>query len=162
RWLGIRLSSDVQEIAGIARIVARGDLAARSGGRVRGSAETRALAADLDYMISQLAALVTAQRPFISHAAHELMSPLSTLRGELQLALRRPRTVAEHQAVLAQALRDVEALVLLSEDLLTLARVEVSGAAETVTALSDLVADAMRAAKGGAVTRNVELAEDWA
>src|SRR5262249_41120752 len=66
RWLGRRLSSDVQEIAVIARTVARGDLGARSGGRVRGSTETRALAADLDHMISQLAALVAAQRTFIS------------------------------------------------------------------------------------------------
>jgi two-component system heavy metal sensor histidine kinase CusS len=161
RWLGLRLSSDVQEIAAIARTVARGDLGARSGGRVHGSQETRALAADLDHMISQLAALVAAQRTFISHAAHELMSPLSTLRGELQLALRRPRSVAEHQEVLGQALRDVEALVTLSEDLLTLARAEASEPTATTAEVAELVADATRAAKGGAVSRGVEIVEDW-
>jgi two-component system OmpR family sensor kinase len=161
RWVGRRISGDVQEIAALARTVAHGDLEARSGGRVRGSAETRALAADLDHMISQLAALVAAQRTFISHAAHELMSPLSTLRGELQLALRRPRSVAEHEEVLAQALRDVEALVALSEDLLTLARAEAAQPAELSTGVAELVADATRAAKGGAVSRGIQLVEDW-
>ena len=162
RWLGRRLSSDVQQIASIARTVARGDLHARSGGTVRGSTETRALAADLDHMISQLAALVVAQRTFISHAAHELMSPLATLRGELQLALRRPRSIAEHEVALEEALRDVEALVILSEDLLTLARAEASEPVEAVTArVADLVVDATRAARGGAVARGVEIVEDW-
>jgi two-component system heavy metal sensor histidine kinase CusS len=159
RWLGRRLSSDVQEIASIARTVARGDLAARSGGRVRGSTETSELADDLDHMISQLSALVVAQRTFISHAAHELMSPLATLRGELQLALRRPRSVHEHEHALKQALDDVEALVTLSEDLLTLARAETSANVAAETVLSDLVADAARAAKGGAMARSVAIVE---
>jgi two-component system heavy metal sensor histidine kinase CusS len=159
RVLGRRLASDVQEIASIARTVARGDLAARTGGRVRGSTETQELAADLDYMITQLAALVVAQRTFISHAAHELMSPLATLRGELQLALRRPRSVQEHEEVLNQALDDVGSLVTLSEDLLTLARAETSSGSKTDTALMDIVSDATRAAKGGAVARGIAVIE---
>ena len=159
RWLGRRLSSDVQEIASIARTVARGDLGARSRGRVKGSTETRELAADLDHMISQLSALVVAQRTFISHAAHELMSPLATLRGELQLALRRPRSVQEHEEVLNQALSDVQALVTLSEDLLTLARAEASVDTTAETTLTELVSDAARAAKGGAVARGVAIIE---
>jgi two-component system heavy metal sensor histidine kinase CusS len=159
RVLGRRLSSDVQEIASIARTVARGDLAARAGGRVGGSTETQELAADLDHMISQLAALVVAQRTFISHAAHELMSPLATLRGELQLALRRPRSIQEHEEVLNQALDDVQSLVTLAEDLLTLARAETSAGGKTETTLMDIVADAARAAKGGAVARGVAIVE---
>ncbi|HEX3597883.1 MAG TPA: HAMP domain-containing sensor histidine kinase [Polyangiaceae bacterium] len=159
RWLGRRLSSDVQELAAIARTVARGDLEARSGGRVRGSTETRELASDLDHMVSQLSALVVAQRTFISHAAHELMSPLATLRGELQLALRRPRSVHEHEDALNQALDDVQALVTLSEDLLTLARAETSKNLPAETLLMELVADASRAAKGGAMSRGVAIIE---
>jgi two-component system heavy metal sensor histidine kinase CusS len=159
RWLGRRLSSDVQEIASLARTVARGDLDARSDGRVRGSTETVALAADLDHMISQLSALVVAQRTFVSHAAHELRSPLSTLRGELQLAMRRPRSVTEHEEVLSQALSDVDALVTLSEDLLTLARAETSSPTDAETPLLDVVADALRAAKGGATASGVLLVE---
>ncbi|HVW90305.1 MAG TPA: HAMP domain-containing sensor histidine kinase [Gaiellaceae bacterium] len=158
RWLGRRLANDVQEIASIARTVARGDLGARAG-RVGGSTETQELAADLDHMITQLSALVVAQRTFISHAAHELMSPLATLRGELQLAMRRPRTVQEHEEVLNQALDDVESLVTLSEDLLTLARAETTAGAKAEATLLDIVSDAARAAKGVAMARGVAILE---
>ena len=56
-------------------------------------------------MISQLSELVRSQRTFISHAAHELRSPLATLLGELQLALRRPR---EAEAYRAQVVNQAE------------------------------------------------------
>ena len=159
RWLGRRLSSDVQEIARVARDVAGGNLHARAGDGIVGSAETAALASDLDHMIEQLGQLVAAQRTFVSHAAHELRSPLSTLRGELQLALRRPRSVAEHEQTIAQALGDVDALVLLAEDLLTLARAESTVEADPDALVSDIVDDALRAAKGGADLRGVRLTE---
>jgi two-component system heavy metal sensor histidine kinase CusS len=152
-WLGRRLSRDVLEIAQVARDVANGNLGARTGGKVQGSAETTALAADLDHMIQHLASLVMAQRTFISHAAHELMSPLSTLRGELQLALRRPRSAEHHEQTIQQALGDVEVLVTLAEDLLTLARVENTPPAAQDTRVLDVVKDALRAAKGKADAR---------
>lgn len=154
RWLGRRLSRDVLDIARVARDVASGNLEARTGGTVRGSFETQALAEDLDHMVQKLAALVTAQRTFISHAAHELMSPLSTLRGELQLALRRPRSAEQHQDSILQVLLDVEALVTLAEDLLVLARVEVAPVMQEAE-VDDLVQDALRAAKGVADAHGV-------
>ncbi|HVK67825.1 MAG TPA: HAMP domain-containing sensor histidine kinase [Polyangium sp.] len=158
RWLGGRLAIDVHAIARVAREVERGNLEARVGGGAHGSAETRALAADLDHMIEHLGALVAAQRLFVSHAAHELRSPLSTLRGELQLALRRPRDAAGYQRTIEEALVDVEALSRLSEDLLTLARVQAPRSlGSDVMAVGDIVADALRLARGPAEARRVSL-----
>jgi two-component system heavy metal sensor histidine kinase CusS len=162
QWIGRRLASDVQEIARVARDVSAGNLAARVGASVQGSFEARALAGDLDHMIAKLEALVLAQRRFISHAAHELMSPLTTLRGELQLALRRPRSVAEHEKTLALALNDVESLVTLAEDLLTLARAETTIAGPNTARVSEILATAMRSAEGAARLRGVEFACDAA
>jgi two-component system heavy metal sensor histidine kinase CusS len=159
RWVGERLARDVHAIATVARAVAKGDLRARVGAGVVGSAETRALALDLDHMIEQLGALVAAQRTFISHAAHELRSPLSTLRGELQLALRRPREASEYQRTIEDALGDVEALSLLAEDLLTLARVQARVPDGQTTAIGDAVAEAVRMARGPAEARGVRIAE---
>lgn len=167
RWLSGRLSSDVQAIAGVARDVAQGDLAARVGVGARGSAETRMLAADMDHMIGQLGALVTAQRTFISHAAHELRSPLATIRGELQLALRRPREAAEYRGAIEEVLTDVESLAVLAEDLLTLARVQAGspspgpggGLAPAAMPLGEAVAEALRMARGAADERGVALVE---
>ncbi|MFO0649651.1 MAG: HAMP domain-containing sensor histidine kinase [Polyangiales bacterium] len=117
RWL----TRDLEAIARTAREVARGDLDARVG-KVGGVAEVRSLAADLDNMIARLAELVATKRRFVSDAAHELRAPLTSLRGELELALRRPRTVDEYRAALTRAHDDVLALGALADDLLALAR----------------------------------------
>ncbi|MEO5726045.1 MAG: HAMP domain-containing sensor histidine kinase [Byssovorax sp.] len=159
RFLGGRLAADVDAIARVARDVAQGDLAARVGRVARGSAETRALANDLDYMIERLGALVAAQRTFISYAAHELRSPLATIRGELQLALRRPREAAEYRRTLEGLLGEVNALVLLAEDLLTLARAEADASAVQATPIGEAVTEAIRMARGQADARKVTLRE---
>ncbi len=162
RFLGRRLAEDVSAIATTARDVAAGNLSARvAQGAGRGSNETRALANDLDAMVAQLEKLMSAQRTFISHAAHELRSPLATLRGELQLALRRERTADEYRAAVEKALIDAEELGQLAEDLLTLARVQQAPRptpAKPVTVdVRTLVADAARMARGHAVAHGVRI-----
>jgi two-component system heavy metal sensor histidine kinase CusS len=142
RWVGARVSRDVGSIARVARRVAQGDLGARIHARFSNS-ELNELAADLDHMVQQLDTLVSAQQRFIAHAAHELRSPLTTLRGELQLALRRPREAAAYREALDEALVDVESLIALSEDLLTLARVQSQPSRSERAELRDVVRQAL-------------------
>jgi two-component system OmpR family sensor kinase len=157
RWLGRRLTADVSTIAVAARAVARGELDARVGPSVRGSTETHGLASDLDHMIEQLSGLVSAQRTFISHAAHELRSPLTAIRGEIQLALRRPRENEAYQRTLVELLADVEGLAHLAEDLLTLARIQAGMTPGPGISASDVVSDAAHMARGLADARGVEV-----
>ncbi len=156
-WLGSRLSRDVEGIAAVARAVSDGQLDARAGTKGRASSELRSLAADLDLMIDRLGALVVAQGTFVSHAAHELRSPLAALRGELQLSLRRPRTVEEYQATVEEALTDVEDLVRLTEDLLTLARVQGTAPGTESVKVLDVIDEAVRMARGRAKERAIEV-----
>lgn len=161
RTIGARLARDVQAIASVAREVEKGNLNARVGQGTRGSAETLALARDLDHMIENLGALVMAQRTFISHAAHELRSPLTTLRGELQLALRRPRDADAFRRTIEEVLADVEILVSLSENLLTLARVQGPQKRDTQSvAVGEIIADALRMARGPADTKGITFVEE--
>ncbi len=157
-WVGRRVASDVQRIATVARQVAEGDLEARLGRGVFGSTELQSLAADLDHMVAKLAELVAAHKVFASYAAHELRSPLAALRGELQLALRRPRAVADYEQVLASVLEDVEGLISLAEDLLTLARVQGSAGTPPNSLVTDLVQDAVRVVNGIAQFRSIDIA----
>jgi len=156
-WVGRRVARDVQRIAFVARQVAEGDLEARLGRRDFGSTELQSLASDLDHMVTKLAELVAAHKVFASYAAHELRSPLAALRGELQLALRRPRSVEDYERVVVSSLEDVEGLISLAEDLLTLARVQGSAGVTPISTVSQVVHDAVRVVNGIAQLRSVNI-----
>jgi two-component system, OmpR family, sensor kinase len=62
------------------------------------------------------------ERRFVAEASHELRTPLASLKTELELALRRPRTGDELRAAVASAAEETDWLSLLADDLLVLAR----------------------------------------
>lgn len=128
-WLlGGYLSRSIEVISATARRVGQGELGARVPRTMAlREREIRSLAEDLNAMIDQLARLLDLSRRFVSHAAHELRSPLAALRGELELALHRPRSLEEYQAAIRSSLADADRLIALAEDLLTLARLESAG-----------------------------------
>ena len=152
RWL----TRDLEAIARTAREVARGDLDARVG-TVGGVAEVCSLATDLDNMIARLAELVATKRRFVSDAAHELRAPLTSLRGELELSLRRPRSAEEYRESLSRALEDVLALAALADDLLALARAR-TDASDTRASLSDAARRVEELLRERASQREVTLA----
>jgi two-component system heavy metal sensor histidine kinase CusS len=160
RALARSLVRDVDAIYEVADAVATGKLDARVGTRAKGSIETKLLAERLDRMIERLEELVASQRVFISSAAHELRSPLTSLRGELELALRRERSAAEYKETIEAALADAVSLVTLADDLLAIARIEnrrANGASKDVTRVSDLMEEATRMARGNAEARKVDV-----
>lgn len=157
-WVGRHVSSGVKRVADVARVVATGNFEARVTGKDLGSTEVESLAADLNHMISKLDELVSAHKVFASYAAHELRSPLAAMRGELQLALRRRRSIEEYEQVLASTLEDVEGLTSLAEDLLMFARVQGSSVAAHESAkVTDVVREAVRLAAGVAQMHNIEI-----
>src|SRR6187551_1248557 len=129
-WIVRRLTRNQRRIAEVVRRVAAGDLSARVGVAPAGAAAGSRSAAgdevrlvmDVDDMIDRLSGLLSAQRVFIAHAAHELRSPLSALYGELALALRRSRDADEYRAAIREALDSTRQLKGLAEDLLAVAR----------------------------------------
>lgn len=126
-WLLRRLTRDHDRIIAVARRVAAGDLTARVGAGSN-DREIAQLGRDIDEMIERIGQLVVSQQRFIAHAAHELRSPLTTLYGELSLALRKERSAAAYRLAVEEALASTRQLRDLTEDLLTLARL---GAGQT-------------------------------
>jgi two-component system heavy metal sensor histidine kinase CusS len=159
RYLAGRLTDDVQRLVALARRVTSGDLRARASAGRWESDETAQLARDLDAMIERLAELVEKQRVFVSYAAHELRSPITALRGELQLALRRPRTAEQYQQTIVDLLADVEQLRRLAEDLLTLARIHTHADPEQVARVDAVLIEALRQARGLLDARGVAIEE---
>ncbi len=85
--------------------------------------EVRSLAVTLNDMLSRLAAAQQRQRDLVSDTAHELRSPIASIRAQLEVALDHPDGVDWRETA-----RDVRAdtlrLARLTEDLLLLARLD--------------------------------------
>ncbi len=80
--------------------------------------EIRALALTLNDMLDRLAAARGRQRAFVADSAHELRSPLASMRTQLEVAQR----LGEGGELATDLLADVTRLAALVEDLLLLAR----------------------------------------
>ena len=84
--------------------------------------EIHALAVTLNGMLDRLAAARARQRSFVADAAHELRSPLASMRTQLEVADR----LGEGGGLPADLIADVDRLSALVEDLLLLARGDAS------------------------------------
>lgn len=108
--------------------------------------EVGRLARTFNAMLGRIEEGFERQRRFTGDAAHELRTPLSMMRGEVDLALRQPRSVDEYQAALEGLDFDLERVTGLVSSLLMLARaderklnpdLEAFDLARTVAALLD-------------------------
>jgi signal transduction histidine kinase len=104
--------------------------------------EVSALATTLNDMLARLASASAQQRTFVADAAHELRSPLASMRTQLEVAAR----VGEGGTLPDDLLPEVGRLSALVEDLLVLARSGNDGsrAEATDVSVAQLVADSER------------------
>jgi signal transduction histidine kinase len=143
RFLAQRAVRSVDEL--VARI--RTLNSSRLGDRLvlpRGTVEEVALLAGaFNELLGALETNVETMRRFTADASHEIRNPLSVLRVGLEVALRRPRDVAEYRRLIQDNLQEIERLQAVLEGLLALAR-EVPGAphplVRTAVDVSGLVA----------------------
>jgi two-component system, OmpR family, sensor kinase len=160
-WLAARVVKPVDEITSQAEAIRAGTL----GHRIQADADSREyerLVGVLNSMLDRLEASFEAQRRFTADASHELRSPLTVLKGEIELALRRQRSDEEYRRVLESNLQEVDRLTWLAQDLLTLARSD-SGVMEPrlqSTDVAGLVQGVIGRLYGGAARRQVTLSVD--
>ncbi len=86
--------------------------------------EYRGLVAVLNRMLERLEVAFRNQRRLTADVSHELRSPLTALRGEIEVALRAERNARDYQRVLRSALEEIERLTKMSDDLLLITRAE--------------------------------------
>ena len=82
------------------------------------------LAKTLNEMLSRLDASFNQIRQFSADASHELQTPLTILKGEMEVALRSPRSPEEYERILKSALEEIDRISRLVEGLLLLARAD--------------------------------------
>jgi signal transduction histidine kinase len=88
--------------------------------------EVTRLGHTLNDMLAGLERSLARERRFVEDASHELRTPLTLLSTRVQLMLRRPRSIAEHETALRELQADVVALTELAEQLL-----QISAATDT-------------------------------
>jgi heavy metal sensor kinase len=86
--------------------------------------ELRHLSTTFNEMLDRLEEAVNRLRRFTGDVSHELRTPLAVLRGEAELALRRPRTEESYQTTLRTVASEAVHMTGIIEDLLLLARAE--------------------------------------
>lgn len=114
---------------------------------VSGPVEVRTLLQAMNDLLVRLSSAHEAQARFTAEAAHELRTPVASMLGELDVALRGASTVEECRAALASAREEVERLRRVVEGLTTLARLDagqVEGSREPVRA-AEVAASALSA-----------------
>jgi two-component system OmpR family sensor kinase len=136
----------VDEIVAQARGIGESNLAARLP-QPTSQDELGRLVDTLNAMLARVERGVETQRRFTADASHELRSPLSRLRAEIEVTLRRPREASEYEDTLRSCLEEVERLSELTEELLTLAHIdgeETPGPEAPPVLLLPIVDDAVR------------------
>jgi signal transduction histidine kinase len=113
----------VDAITQAAQRIAGGDLTQRL--TVPASAdEIGRLTNTFNDMIDRLETSFRQIRQFSSDASHELRTPLTVMKGETELALRRPRDQHDYQVVLESNLEEIDRMTRIVDELLFLSRAD--------------------------------------
>ncbi len=109
------------EITAQAEAISEGTLSERITAHADVEEFTR-LVTVLNGMLNRLDRAFQVQRQFTADASHELRAPLTVLKGDIDVTLKRQRTAEEYRDTLVRCREEVERLARLATNLLVLAR----------------------------------------
>lgn len=122
-FLAGRALRPVGAITQAAERIAGGDLTQRLSVSTAQD-EIGRLAATFNAMIGRLESSFRQIRQFTGDASHELRTPLTVLKGETELALRRPRSADDYRTVLESSLEEIDRMSRIVDELLFLSRAD--------------------------------------
>lgn len=88
---------------------------------IGGDDEIGTLAHSFNKLLDRLDAAFTRERQFIGDIAHELKTPIATMRGGIEIVLNKPQTKEEYKHTLENTLNDIDKLSSTINDVLDLA-----------------------------------------
>ncbi len=86
--------------------------------------EMHDLSTNFNALLERIEKAIEREKQFTSDASHELRTPLATLRGTLEVLIRKPRTQAEYEAKVRYSLGEIARMTTTLEQLLLLARLD--------------------------------------
>ncbi len=161
-FLSRRMLRRVDQVSRTARQIVAGDLSLRLV-KTGSDDEFDRLADSVNGMLDQIERLMTGMRLATDSMAHDLRSPLTRLRGRIELALRAPPQTASDREALIDVLAQADAALCTFDSLLKIAAAE-AGTARSDFAVVDLSAVARDAgelyepvAEEAAITLSVDV-----
>jgi heavy metal sensor kinase len=143
-WVSTRALSPVDTLTRTARTISGSDLSRRLEPLHTGD-ELQRLSDTLNEMLSRIETAFLRITQFTADASHELRTPISLIRTEAEIALRRLRTQEEYRDALLHILSEAETTTSMVEKLLSLTRAD-SGREVLEIRPVDLRAAVLRAA----------------
>jgi two-component system, OmpR family, sensor kinase len=154
-----RALAPVRAMSTVARAITEQDLHRRLPEDLPANDEIGQLARTFNTMLVRLEFAFNSLQRFTADAAHELRAPMSIMRTQLEVTMRRPRTEAEYVQSNATLLKEVERLTRVTNHLLLLARADAGALHPGLEAvdLPDLVEEVVDRWQAAATAQGVAL-----
>ncbi len=123
-WLSRRALSPVSSIIDAAKSITATDLDKRIPVNYQVRDELTDLSETFNMMLNRLQKGFEREKRFTSDAAHELMTPLSSMRSDAEIMLRKPRSKEEYRETIQRMLVETRRMSEMVHLLLQLSRVE--------------------------------------
>jgi signal transduction histidine kinase len=133
-YLSHKLLRRVEAVADTSRTIVHGELGRRVPLDGSGDEFDR-LSRSLNEMLDQIEQLMTGMRAVTDSLAHDLRSPLTRLKGRIEVALRGAPDPARYREALEQTITDTDALLTTFNALLSIAQAEAGAARANMTRL---------------------------
>ncbi|MFO3796425.1 MAG: sensor histidine kinase [Anaerolineales bacterium] len=122
-WLTAQVVGPLEQLTAVIHRIAAGNLKERA--LLRGPQEVQQLAKEFNEMADRLERMIQRQQEFVANAAHELRSPLTSIRLRLELILTQLQDDPQMQRqYLEQVLEEIERLRKMTDQLLMLSSLE--------------------------------------
>ena len=98
--------------------------------------ELYVLSFTINSLLDRLEKVIEREKTFIAFTSHEFKTPLSVIKGTLQVLIRKPRTIKEYEKKSVYCISQVDKLNILIEDLLLLTQYETNKESLNIEAIN--------------------------
>ena len=156
RFLAGRSIAPIQNITAITEKINQNNLQERVS-LPENKDELYKLSASINSLLKRIEEALDRERQFTSDASHELRTPLANLRGNLEVLIRKVRSPEEYELKINNALKEIDRLSEMVEQLLFLARFDKQNTTADKADLIILLDEALQRNKHQISARNLKI-----